>query len=199
MCRTRHDGNLCPSSIFSGASEWTTTLARPNYRRHLERSSARRFRHKRATCKCVRLLLLKLVQVLVAAEVGGHNRFVEMPRLSVSLKRACRHRQCASSTLCRRVAYRIGSAGRSTRRCCSSCFQSTARYAVVRSAAFVSHVHADGHRRRVNRGSILPRLTLGKGHLLLDPTACRVLFSSPRVVSGIHGWFDEHVVQLTKK
>jgi len=33
-------------------------------------------------------LLLKLVQVLVAAEVGGHNRFVEMPRLSVSLKHA---------------------------------------------------------------------------------------------------------------
>ena len=100
MCRTRHDGNLCTSSIFSGASEWTTTLARPNYRRHLERSSARRFRHKRATCKCVRLLLLKLVQVLVAAEVGGHNRFVEMPRLSVSLNRACRHRQCTTSTLC---------------------------------------------------------------------------------------------------
>ena len=90
----------------------------------------------------------------------------------------------ASKTLCRSVAYRIGGTGWGTGRRCGTRLPLTTWYFVVDSVPFVSHVHADGYRRRVNMGYVLSRLISGKGQLLRDPTARWVLFFR-RVVTGI--------------
>jgi putative copper export protein len=76
------------------------------------------------------ILLLKLALVLVAAALGGHNRFFEMPGLLASLKDAS-STSPVKPLFYRRVAYRIGGTGRCTRRHCRARFQSTAWNLIV--------------------------------------------------------------------